>query len=464
MEPKQIKDIPNNIFTLYQKGAQSFKLNNIEYAIELMKTAVIKEPGFIEARKELRKMEMSKPKQGLLNKALKGFKINKTIKMAQMKMAMKKYQEAYVYIEEALAINIHSATTLKLLAEVGRATESNFITVEAFDLAVMLFPENLEILKLAAVAYRESNLGKKEVDVRKKIVSLKPDDLKARMEMREASALATMEKSDWENKDKSYRDKLKSQEESATLEANEKIAKEEDDVLALINHYKDELKENSESVKALRELGNIYMNVGKYDDAVEMFEKLVKVKSTFDITVDLNIEKAKIGKIQKEIEELNKEKQLSPSMEEAFTSKINDANTRISIIKKEYAVNRVEKFPNDMQLRFTLAKVYWDEKNYDDAIEQFQLSQSNLNRQIPSLIFLGRCFMEKLQFDIATDQFLKVLNEARTSAGQQFEALYYLGLSYEQLDKKEEAGVCFKKIYSAKSTYKDIAEIIKRYY
>jgi tetratricopeptide (TPR) repeat protein len=462
MESKQIKDIPNNIFTLYQKGVQAFKLNNIDYAIELIKTAVIKEPGFIEARKELRKMEISKIRPGLLSRTLKSLKLNKTIKMAQMKMAMKKYQEAYIFIEEALAINIHSTTALKLLADVGRATESNFITVEAYDLAVMLFPDNVDILKLAAIAYRENSLGKKEVDVRKKIVALKPDDLKARMEMREASALETMEKSDWENKDKSYRDKLKNEEESVTLEADEKIVRAEDDVLALINHYKDELKENGESAKALRELGNIYLNVGNYDEAIEMFEKLMVVKKSFDITIDLNIEKAKIGKLQHQIEALNSEKQKSAS--EEVDVKINTANSKLLMIKKEYAVNRVEKFPNDMQLRYTLAKVYWEEKNYDDAIEQFQLSQSNLNRQIPSLISLGRCFMKKMQFDIATDQFLKVLNEAKASAAQQFEALYYLGLSYEKLDKKEEAGVCFKKIYSAKSTYKDIAEIIKRYY
>ena len=464
MEPKQIKDISNTVFTLYQKGLQAFKLKNLDYAIELMKTAVIKEPGFIEARKELRKFEMSKVKPGFLNKTLQGIKLNKIIKVTQMKMAMKKYQEAYVSIEDAFAVNIHSHSALKILAEIGRATESNFITIEAYDLAVMLFPANVELLRSAAESYRENNLGKKEVEVRKKIVHLKPDDLKARMELREASALATMEKSDWENKDKSYREKLKNEGESVELEADEKIARQEDDVQALINHYKSELKENSDSLKPLRELGDIYFNVGKYDEAIEMFERLMKVRNVFDLSIDFKIEKAKIGKIKKLIEMLNKEKQISPAMSEEFDTKINDANSKILMIRKERAVFRIEKYPNDLQLRFTLARVYWDEGNYDAAIEQFQFSQANLNRQIPSLIFLGRCFMGKKQYDIAVDQFLKVLNEERVTTKQEFEALYYLGLSYEQIDNKNEAAICFKKIYSAQSTYKDIAEIIKKYY
>ena len=464
MEKKHIKDIPNSIFTLYQKSIQSFKLNNIDYAVELMKTAVVKEPGFIEARKELRKMEIAKAKPGLFNKTLKSLKLNKIIKVAQMKMAMKKYEEAYVSIEEALAISIHSSSALKLLAEAGRAIDANFITIEAFDLANMLFPDNLDFLKSAAEVYRENSLGKKEVEVRKKIVALKPDDLKARMELREASALETMEKSDWENTDKSYREKLKSVKESVELEAGEKIAKDEDEVSALINHYKEELNEDPGSVKALRELGNIFLNLKKYDESAEMFEKLMKVRGTFDLTIDSNIEKAKVGKILKEIESFKQEKQDDPSRQEVLDEKINEANSRILTLRKGYANNRVEKFPNDMQLRFTLGKIYWGENKLDSAIEQFQLSQANLNRQIPSLIFLGRCFMEKGQFDIATDQFLKVLDEDKVTTEQQFESLYYLGISYEQLENKEQAAVCFKKIYSAKSTYKDIAEIIKKYY
>jgi tetratricopeptide (TPR) repeat protein len=464
MELKPKKDISNTIFTLYQKGLQAFKLNNLDYAIELMKLAVVKEPGFIEARKELRKFELAKTKPGLLSKTLKVIKVNKFLKVAQVKMAMKKYAEAYVSVEDALAINIHNLSALKLLAEIGEITASSFIIVEAYDLAITLFSSNVDLLKLAATAYRKYNLGKKEVDVRKKIVTLEPDNLKARMELREASALATMEKSDWENKEKSYRDKLKSEVESATLEAEEKIIRVEDDVAALINQHKAILDENPDSVKALRELGDIFLNVERYDEAIEMYQKLMTVHDVFDLSIDQKIEKSKIEKLKKLVAQLDKEKLPSSENSEEIESKVNRVNCKISIIKKEYAVERIKKLPNSMPLRFELAKVYWDEGDFDAAIEQFQHSQANLNRRIPSLIFLGRCFMEKNQFDIAIDQFLKVLDEKIVSGEQEFEALYYLGLSYERLDRKEDAAVCFKKIYSVKATYKDIAEIIKRYY
>ncbi|MCF7791432.1 MAG: tetratricopeptide repeat protein [Victivallales bacterium] len=464
METKEIKDIPDNIYNIYQKAIQAFKRNNPDYAIELMKTAVIKEPGFVKARNELRKYELAKEKPGFMGRALKSIKQNKLIKIAQMKERMKKYKEAYTNIENALAINIYTASGLKVLSDIGEAMEAPFIAVEAYDLAVQLFPENIDILKHAAEKYRKYSLGNKELDVRKKIVALKPNDQKLRMQMREASAMATMETGSWENKDDSFQSKLKSKKESARLEEEERVAKDKDEVKELIEYYEDELRENGETIKPLRELGNIYLNIGNYDKAIEKFKKLMEVRNAFDITIDSKIEKAQIKKIEKQIEQLTEEKKKTNSSEEEINKKIEEANKQIKEIHKSKVLNRIKRFPNDMTLRFELGKVYWDENDYESAIEQFQLSQQNLNKRIPSLIYLGRCFLNKKRYDIATDQFKKVLNEERTTTEEILEALYYLGISFEKIGDEENAGKCFKKIYSTKSTYKDVGKIIKKYY
>lgn len=459
MEPKQIKDIPNSIYTLYQKGLAASSKNNIEYAIKLLKAAIIKEPGFLEARKELRRLESMPRNNNFLKKTLSAVKINKSLKIAQMKAAIKSYKAAIVNIEEALSIEI-TPSGLSLLADIGRSTDSAFITLEATDLGVLLFPKNLDFLRNAAKTYRALGMGEKEVEVRKKITSLVPDNLKERMLLREASALETMEKGDWENKDKSYRDKLKSQDESGKLETKEKIIKTEIDAKELIEDYENILKENPENIKVLRELGDIYLKIGKYDKAIEKLEKLLSVRNTFDIAIDTKIERAKISKINLYMNKL-KESNLD---NDDLNVQIVKAENEIKSIKRQFALTRVEKYPNDMLLRFSLAKIFWENNELDDAIEQFQLAKNNLNKQTQSLLYLGKCFMKKGQYDIALDQFMKVINESRKTTEEEFDALYHLGLAYEKLDKADEAAKCFKKIYSTKSTYRDVAKILQKYY
>ena len=111
-----------------------------------------------------------------------------------------------------------------------------------------------------------------------------------------------------------------------------------------------------------------------------------------------------------------------------------------------------------------LALIYFEKKKFDLAIEQFQLSQQNLQYHMASLLFLGRCFMVKKQFDIAIDQFKKVVDEFSTMTNQKMEALYYLGIVYEKTNDPTNAMDCFKQIYSTQSTYKDISSRIQKYY
>ena len=462
MEPKAIKEIPDSIFSLYQKAAQAYKLNNLDYAIELMKTAVLKEPCFIEARKKLRFYELTREKPGMLSKTLKSIKLNKGLKVIQMKLKMNKIQEAYIDLENILAKNIYTHLGLKLLAEIGDYLEAPFISIEALELALQIYPDDFEFLKLAAETYRKHGMGKKEVEIRKKMVQLKPDDLKLRMQMREASALATMEKSDWENKEKSFTDKLKDKNESASLEAEEKLVKSEDNAAELVASLETELKENPVSIKALRELSNIHMNSGNYEKAIEYLNRQMEVKGTFDLSIDAKLEKAELKILEKNIEGL--EQQRSDSNSSDIDTKIGEIANKILEVKKSFAMKRIEHYPNDLQLRFAYGKVCMQCKDIDSAIEQFQMAQGNLNKQVESLQCLGQCFFVKKQFDIATEQFMKILEGGNASGEQQLEALYYLGVAYDEMGNDENAGKCFKKIYSAKSTYKDVSERIKKYY
>ncbi|HRR29488.1 MAG TPA: tetratricopeptide repeat protein, partial [Victivallales bacterium] len=75
-----------------------------------------------------------------------------------------------------------------------------------------------------------------------------------------------------------------------------------------------------------------------------------------------------------------------------------------------------------------------------------------------------RCFAEKKQYDLAIEQFTKAISEMIAMDKQKMDALYHLGICYENAGNKEKALECYKEIYQANIKYKDVGERIQRFY
>ena len=67
-------------------------------------------------------------------------------------------------------------------------------------------------------------------------------------------------------------------------------------------------------------------------------------------------------------------------------------------------------------------------------------------------------------YDLAIRAYTNALAEKKTMDEEKKEILYYLGLTYEQMGKKEEAIEQFKLIYEVDIGYRDIAEHVDAYY
>ena len=111
--------------------------------------------------------------------------------------------------------------------------------------------------------------------------------------------------------------------------------------------------------------------------------------------------------------------------------------------------DRVKNYPNDLMLRYELAELYWEGRNIDKALEQFQIAQKNPQKRLSAIVYLGRCFHEKGQNDMAIEQFDKALSEMPVMDKEKMNTLYYLGITYDNLNQAEKAQDCFKQIYTA---------------
>lgn len=453
MDKKSIKDISSSLRTAFQKANDVMRKNNAEYAVELLKSIVQKEPTFMEAREALRVQEKIKSDNlGAFAKIIANIKIGMTVAKGRAKVK-KAPQEAMAIAEEALSMNLYSPPALNLLADAAQEAGAHFIAVEALEIIDELQPKNEVNLRKMTKVYESNGQGREVLRVWQRISELKPNDLEVQQKLRGAAALASMQDGKWEEEG-DFKDKLKDKEESVAIEQDDKIARSEDDIAAMIERLEKQL-ESDDSVDVLRKIADYYYRAGRFDDAINANNKIVEKMGTLDPAVDRSIEKANVGKFNIAIE---------AKKAEGAEAEAQDLENQKYNYRLERAVDRVNKYPNDTELRYNLAIVYWEGSHVDNALEQFQIAQKNPHHRLSAIVYLGRCFHAKGQLDMAIEQFEKAIGEMHTMDKAKMGALYYQGITYEDSGSDDKALECFKQIYQANVNYMDVAERIQKFY
>ena len=441
---------------------------DIEYAIMLLKGIVQKDPCFGEARDQLRKLEKSKVVSlGFFARFMSALKTYSTLTAGRAQLARKKPLEALRCAEDMLAVNLKSLAALNLMAQAGRDLDARFISIEALEIAKEYFPKNIAVLDWLAEEYAANNQGTHALRIRQEICALRPEDLAAQQKVRAAAALATMQTGKWEEKDTSgtgegYRKILKSSDEAVKLEQKDRIARNVDDVKELIEGLEKQIADGKGNQEMKRKLADLYQKAEQHDKAIEYYHMVAEEIGAMDPFIDRAIEKSTIAKYEKSIREWRDYAVAAPDKKDDADKNIAIIEGQLNSYKLERSLERVNNYPNDLQLRYELAIVYFDLGNFENALGQFQLSQRNPQRRLSSIVYLGQCFHEKKQYDIAIEEFTKAISEMISMDRQKMDALYFLGMTYEETGNSAKAVECFKQIYRANIKFKDVSDRINK--
>ena len=125
--------------------------------------------------------------------------------------------------------------------------------------------------------------------------------------------------------------------------------------------------------------------------------------------------------------------------------------------------SRVERYPNDLRLRFELGLQYYtygdqDPTFYDEAIKHLQLSQKSPKDRLDSLYYLAMCFMKKGQRDMAVMQLETARDQMPTMTELKKKVVYELGRVAEDTGDLEKAYAYYKDVYSSDVTFADLGE------
>lgn len=452
MEKKDLRDLSSSLRSLYNKGMESARKHNIDYAIEQLKQVVKKYPSFMDGRKQLRTAEKRKCQTtGAIGKfiaKLKSFLIAAKIKP----LVKKKPLQAMAACEDALAVYLYNPVILTLLAEAAVAAKAPYIAIDELEFVRSFCPKKEANLRRLAKLYEQVGDGIKHLATMQQVAALHPNSLAMDAEMRSAAALASLQ-SEWGNEEQVEEKRV----EKASADVGDKVLRAEDDIVKQIKVYEKELSAQ-ESIDMRRKLAGLYHRVKRFDDAIKAYQQIMSKLDTFDPAMDALIEKSQLAKYDEAI------KVLEESDQPDKDSSIEEIRKKRYQYRLDRSTDRVQRFPNDTQLRYELAVVYFEGGFIDNALEQFQYARRNPQRRVSCMMYLGKCFQAKGQFDMAIEQLDAAVSEMQVMDKEKMQAMYYLAEIYEASDNKEKALELFKEIYRVDVNFMDVSKRMEAFY
>lgn len=446
---------------LYEKGNVAMNKANWDYALAIYGQVLIDEPAFYECREALRAVQIKKhgTGTGFFKKMMGTAGSSPQIVKAQFALRNNP-TEALTICEQILNENPSSTAAHKIIAEAALALDFPKTAVLSLEIALKSSPKDRELaLRLAEALARLGNINRAET-IYEELLKVTPYDPEISQLIKNLSAQRTMKEGRYDeigNTVTSYRDLLKDKTEAVSLEQSNREVKDEDIALRLIHENEQKLAQEPNDLKRLRTIAELYKQRKDYANAIAYYERIHALDEGVDPATERALSDIRIRQLDEAIAALD------PTSEDHSTQSAVLQENRTALVL-DHAKKRVEKYPTDLQLRFELGVLYFENGKIGEAIQELQKAQSNPNRRLQAMNYLGQAFSKRNMNDLAARTFQNALKEKAVFDEEKKSLIYMLGCVLEKMSKKEEAMDQFKQIYEVDIGYKDVSARVDAYY
>ena len=444
-------DLAQKAQNFTNRGRQALETGRYELAVDMLMEAVSAAPDILETRKLLRAAQIANFRKN--GKA--GFGAKLGYMMARQKilgLAKKgKGAEAMAEAEKLLSQNPLDPDNIEAAvkaAEAAGKADHAAITIEA---AYECSNKDPSLLERVATYYTMSKRWDKARDAYRKLAELKPGDQRVVQLLKNAEAQATMN-SGWTEtagKKGGFQALIANKEQAAKLDAANKAVVTGDDAEILIQEKIKQIEAEPKNMNARRALARIYIQGKRFYEAIETLQQAIEVSGTMDPELDRMLSQTKVQYYDQQIEALRKEGR----EEEA----VNMEGEKNQFVFDDLAA-RVERYPNDLHLRFELGKQYFTYGYYDDALTHLQLAQKSPKDRLWALYYLAMCFLSQGQNDMGVMQLETARDALPTMDDLKKKVVYQLGLCAEAGGDLEKAYQYYKDVYSSDVSFEDLSE------
>lgn len=444
----------------FNKGVAAFERGNFDIAADLLLQCLSLAPGFSRARKVLRATQIAKfrkeKKSGLSAKIQEAGMALQRMKIAGLLKAGKK-EQALQDCEKLLLDNPLQSQNVELTVECAEAAgypEAALFTVEA---AYDNNQDDMNLLRRVADYYMTVGDYVKARDAYIKLTAGRPNDMTVVKLLKDAEARVTMTTGGWEEnvgKKDGFRNLIADKDMASKLDMQGKAVVAGSDADVLIEEQRAKIEKEPNNLNFYRALARLLIQNKRFDEAVETLESARKVNAA-DPELDRALTNAKISAFESKIDALK-------AAGDAAGAENMDADMNQFIF--DDLSSRVQRYPNDLKLRYELGLQYFKYGYYDDAIGQFQLAQRSPKERLDSLYYLAMCFMQKGQRDMAVMQLETANEQLPIMDDLKKKIIFALGKIAEESGDIEKAFGYYKDVYGADIGFEDIGERMERIY
>jgi tetratricopeptide (TPR) repeat protein len=461
MAEKTLSELPRDLRELYERGNAAIQKKNYDYAIAIYNQVLNREPGFYPCREALRACQMAKAGSGggFLKKVFGTASVSPQLAKAQYQ-SRNNPAEALSTCEQILNGDPNNTAAHKLLAEAALALEFYKTAVLSLEIAYKNNPRDMEIGTRLGEALTVAGQIPRAQSVYTELQKAFPHDQAVSLALKNLAAKQTMSESGYEGLESgtgSYRDILKDKQESASLEQEGRQVKTDDVATELIREYQAKLEQEPNNRRLLRSIAELYAQKKDFETALQYFGMISTIEGQSDPALEKAIADTKLRYLDHRI-----------SLIDPSTPDATEKRAALEKEREEFEIaeaqRRVDKNPNDLAYRFELGRTLFKAGKISEAIQEFQKSQHNPHKKIPSLYYLGNCFAARKMYDLAACSYQAGIAEKLVFDDEKKELIYALASVLEKQGKAEEAITQLKQIYEVDIGYKDVAAKVDAYY
>ncbi|HWV99367.1 MAG TPA: hypothetical protein VNZ64_06695 [Candidatus Acidoferrum sp.] len=461
MAEKSLQDLPRDLRALFTKGNDALQRENYDYAIDLFNQVLVREPSMHECRKLLRAAQLKKagPGGGFFKKVFSSASSSPMVAKGQMALRTNP-ADALPIAEHILNGDPTNSGAHRLIVEAATALQMPHTAVLSLEMLFRNSPKDKDVAIQLAKGLAEIGQPKKGESILADLYRASPTDNDLAQALKNLSAQKTLDEGGYDDLadgSGSYRDILKNKEEAVSLEQENRVEKSGDVADRLIREYEARLKTEPNNLKLLRSLAELHSQKKDFDRSLSYYEQLKKSDIGNDSSLDRAIADTVGRKLEHQISKLD-------SSAPDYAEKAGAIQAEKQAYQLAECQKRVEKFSNDLQIRYEMGQLYFNAGKVSEAIAEFQKAQNNPHRRIASMNYLAQCFGKKKMFDLAARTLQNAIKEKPVLDEEKKDLVYNLGSVLEAMGKKGEAVEQFKLIYEVDSGYKDVAAKVEKYY
>ncbi len=444
-------DLAQKAQNFTNRGRQALESGRYELAMDMLMEAVAAAPDVLETRKLLRAAQIANFRRN--GKVGFGAKLGYMMDRQKIMGLVKKGEGAQAMAEAEKLLcknpldpdNIEAAVKA---AEAAGKTDHAAITIEA---AYECSNKDPALLERVATYYQMAKNWAKARDAYRKLAEIKPGDQRIAQLLKNTEAQATMN-AGWEQtagKKGGFQNLIANKEQAKKLDQANKAVISGDDAEALIQEKLAQIEKEPKNMNARRALARIYIQNKRFEEAIQCLQAALEAAGSMDPELDRMLSQTQVMYYDQLIEQYR-----AAGDEENAAALEAEKN---QFVFDDLAA-RVERYPNDLHLRYELGLQYYTYEYYDEALEHLQLAQRSPKDRLWALYYLAMCFLRKGQTDMAVMQLETARDAIPTMDDLKKKVVYQLGLCAEQAGDLEKAYQYYKDVYSTDVGFEDLSE------